>query len=159
MKNINYYLLIALLGFVVSACSNDDIDFDKKKFDAQREKWDKAAIENYSFLIDYFSGVNGPQEAIITVEHGENKSIETTFGNEFERFTSIADIYNDIEKAYTLHSENLKNKEIQGFTIKIEYNNTYHYPEKVEYYVTHHESILGGYYYDYTIKEFSVLEK
>lgn len=154
---IKHIILLALTVFITASCSKDDmIIFDKSEFDGYKKKWTEADINNYSFQISYFSGTQGPQTAIIIVENGETKSIETTYGNEFFRFNSITDIYNDIENAFAEHKTSLKQEKIKTIRIKIKYNKEYFYPQEVDYSIGYDDGFVGGYYYDYTISNFVI---
>ena len=156
-----FILLLSIVLLLLASCSKNDSrddfkDFNKSEFDSYKKKWFEANIQNYSFNINYFSGSQGPQNAIITVENGENKSIENIYGNDFYRFKSINDIYNDIEEAYKRHTVELNNKEIRSIRIKIEYDSKLFYPKKVDYSIGYNTPIVGGYYYDFTISDFQI---
>lgn len=152
-----FIISLSTLLLLLGSCSKDDFnDFDKSEFDNYRKKWFEADIQNYSFNINYFSGAQGPQNAKITVKNGKPKSIENIYGNDFYRFKSISDIYNDIEEDYKSHTVKLNNNEIKSIRLKIEYDSKLYYPKKVNYSIGYNTPIDGGYYYDFTISDFKI---
>lgn len=157
MKKVYKMLLAVLMVFACLSCSdgNTYFDFDKKTFDAERTKWLEAGIGDYTFTIDYLSGNTGPQKAIITVENGESKSVESVSGREFTQYASIADIYDSLQ-AHASHNGMHDDSYIVGVTMKIEYDETYHYPCKVNYSTEYKEQVDGGSYYSFTITDFEV---
>lgn len=153
-----FIISLSIILLLLTSCSKEDfIDFDEAEFINYRKKWFEADIQNYSFNINYFSGVQGPQNAKITVENGKPKSIENIYGNDFYRFKSISDIYNDIEEDYKRHTVKLNNNEIRSIRIKIEYDSKLYYPKKVNYSIGYNEELYGGYYYDFIISDFQII--
>ena len=159
MKRTNLTLIGFVLLFATACNDHGYTEFDKETFHTHWEKWLDMQIIDYRFRVSYFADA-GPEEAIIHVKNGSIQSVEMIpdMPHSFcSRFHSVTAMYEDIASAYADHSEQIKNREIQGVTVKIKYNARYHFPEEVNYYVTYDEAKCDGYWYSLKITGFTVL--
>lgn len=121
------------------------VDIDRETFEKEYAAWEAQHIENYVFTFDYMGNSLGPiGPATVRVQNNES----TILGNQTpgrvlivqnikELFDFIGWTLDNIERSL---EDKDKNKEypLKSVTLKVTYNEQYHYPEKVIYSTDHY---------------------
>ena len=129
------FLIVPLL-LLVSCGDQSTISFDKEEFDRQRALWEAQGLEDYSVIQEIFSPA-GPSDARVFVGDTAIYQIEnlTQYENynpdNFYPFMTVSYLYTWIANGYTDSVNRITRGEKADLTIRIRYNDTWHYPEDV----------------------------
>lgn len=153
MKN-SIYLLSVFSLFALTSCSEeverDFLVFDEAKFQSEKKLWEENKPSNYGFQQNYFAST-GPVDEYVQVLNG----VATFNDTNTMQIGSIDKIFNkissDIEQAK-------KENNATQITVEIQYNKTYHYPEKIEFSTSYKEQVAGGFWYNLEIKDFELIQ-
>lgn len=154
----NLLFPIALIGLLTTSCGKDEdtirYDFDEKTFAVQQKSWEEQKIQNYQFDQDYMAST-GPVHETIVVKNGIATSTNNENGSMF--IGNISEIYAKVLNDFEYEKEH-QDLPIYGISVDVKYNETYHFPEKIEFSTLYKEQIDGGMWYDLTISNFEILE-
>ena len=145
------------LAFAISCDKSPSITFDREEFNKQKAEWEKADIKNYVFTLSFHSSATGPVQKTITVVNGVVTSENENEDNHWFS-SSISKIYESIESTFdSKMQDSNKNPDykISDVVLEIEYDEKYHYPEKVSYTVAYSEPVDGGGGYTLNISNFN----
>ena len=146
MKKI-FVIFVFSMGTILSCSKNPEmkVDIDRESFEKEYAAWEAQHIENYVFTFDYMSsdiGPNGP--ATISVQNNVSSVLESQTPHKVPFVKSVRELFDFI--GWTLENiersieDKDKNKEypVKSVTLKVTYNEQYHYPEKVIYAASHY---------------------
>jgi hypothetical protein len=146
MKKI-FVIFVFSMGTILSCSKNPEmkVDIDRESFEKEYAAWEAQHIENYVFTFDYMSsdiGPNGP--ATISVQNNVSSVLESQTPHKVPFVKSVRELFDFI--GWTLENiersieDKDKNKEypVKSVTLKVTYNEQYHYPEKVKYGEVHY---------------------
>jgi hypothetical protein len=164
-NNAKYFqLAIGLICILVVSCDYQlpaymAVQFDRNTFNRERDLWEAQHITDYIFTEIYFPDYPAGNVRI------------TVSGNEAVKFESVEDdddytlfnetisgIYEQIEKDAAYWEEQFRtgNSPYNAVNFSISYNETYHFPQKVEFYIV--EPDLVGGWYNVAIEDFVTAE-
>lgn len=119
MKLRRLWLSCALL---VTACENP------VESQLEQQQWENLGIRDYQYeyLVSCFCGFNGPNPALITVREGVVTKVEPVnggppFGGSLSTWPTIDSLFAIISRAEAGNPN----------VLKVEYDETYHYPRKI----------------------------
>ena len=143
------------------SCSNSDdsddftgLHFDQNTFENTRQLWEENEIFNYTFSQEYFSTSIGGQPKLTSVI--KNNALDTIFiqsgnttNNSIEGFTyfeTVDDIFQYIEWSTAYYDDiiNANESNMKGAEFTITYDETYHYPTKINCRGNYFETVDGG---------------
>jgi hypothetical protein len=136
-----------------------EVQFDRNAFNRERALWVAQYITDYTFTEIYFPDypagnvrITVSENEAINFEPMEDDRDYTLFGE------TIAGIYEQIEKnvAYWEDQFRTGNSPYNAVNFTISYNETYHFPQKVEFRIV--ESDLVGGWYDVILEDFVTAE-
>jgi len=133
MKKTNILVIfIILYSLVLYSCDfllPWIIEFDKERFDKEWTAWEAQGIVNYS-VTQQEEGVAGYFRVVrIVVEDNEIIEIEDMIEG-YELMISSWD--KTISGFYNWVNEKYESRERKGKSIRVEYNEEYHYPEYID---------------------------
>jgi|SRR5690606_26126764 len=153
MKN-SIHLLSVFSIFTLSSCSEEVerefLVFNESKFQSEKKLWEENKPNSYSFQQNYFAST-GPVDEYVKVLNGVaifNDTNTMQIGSIDKIFSKVL---SDIEQAK-------KQKDARQITVEIQYNPTYHYPEKIDFSTSYNEPIAGGFWYNLEIKDFELIQ-
>jgi len=150
--------LFFIFGLFLSCGFTNNVKFDQKTFNEQRQKWQESNIKNYKYRLSAF-GFSG-YDGVIIVENGIFKESikENDYYDDidyFMEYSTIDRIYETIEDRYK--TNNNKYFSINDFfytEIKIEYDKTNHIPIKIQFIYYESPGVAVDGTFDYEINEF-----
>jgi hypothetical protein len=159
-----FHLTIWLICIFVVSCDYQSpagmaVQFDRNTFSRERDLWEAQHITDYVFTEIYFPDYPAGNVRI-TVSGNEAVKFEPmeedgdyTLFNE-----TISGIYEQIEKDVASWEERFRtgNSPYNAVIFSISYNETYHFPQKVEFDIV--EPDFAGGWYDVTIEDFVTAE-
>lgn len=151
--------LITFLSLTIISCNKDEeeiyYDFDEKTFNTKQKQWKEQNIQNYKYDQYYMSSATGPISETIVVRNG----IATSESDERSAFIgTLSDVFARIENDFNEGKSN-QQLPIYGISVKIKYNENYHYLEDVTFSTSYKGDVVGGMWYDLKISNFEILEE
>lgn len=145
-----YILSAVLVSSLFFSCSNENdysVKFNETEFNKQRMLWEEQRLRNYSYEYDYFAS-SGPLQMEVEVKSG----IPST-NSEFEEPYTIDEVFQKIQNDYNYAlTQNSSDK--YGVSIRVIYDEEFHYPKAVEYSTSYKKSVAGGEWYKIKINNF-----
>jgi hypothetical protein len=167
MRKLKFLTGIFLLSFVcvLFVSCPWEVSFDQKTFDAQRQLWDKQGLRDYSFYLDYNSDENGYWKGTLAIKDGAFfGAVTDNFLPDSMRFVDLDGPFKNVLLWECISPipemyENIRSKSLKtSFSIEIEYNEIYHFPEYVHISYTPIQLIPApgsGYSYSISITRFT----
>jgi hypothetical protein len=166
MRN-NYvcYAAFFLLALFASCKFGDDliITMDKKTFDSEYSQWQAQNIQDYQFAYRFLNDADSVGPVKITVRENKVASVENAEeNNDLSIAKTIPEVYDFIQGTFDF-IESVRNGSYDGpkikiLTLKIEYDDQYHYPQKVDFFEGYAPAMDGGGYYTLRISDFTPLK-
>jgi hypothetical protein len=159
-----FHLAIGLIYILVVSCDYQSptdmaVQFDRDTFSRERDLWEAQHITDYVFTEIYFPDYPAGNVRI-TISGNEAVKFEPMEDDrDYTLFNeTISGIYEQIEKdvAYWEEQFRMGNSPYNAVNFSISYNETYHFPQKVEFNIV--EPDLVGGWYDVTIEDFVTAE-
>jgi hypothetical protein len=143
LKKENLAGLFIILGFILLLMfiivipimpKKNIVHFDHIKYNFEKEKWNKLGIENYEFNITNDDTGMIQYDTHIIIKNNIFASKENNkLGNIYYNNYTINDIFNEIESNYQTNNKKTDFFDTYIRQIIIEYNDKYHFPEKIIY--------------------------
>lgn len=157
MKKSYLLATIAFLGLM--SCNSDEKDqatnifeFNEVRFKQEKEAWEKANYQNYSFTFSSRSSSYGLIENNITVVNG----VATGDNEDMKTFT-ISELYENCESiANSYLSGTKKNEGSYHISYYFKYNKEYHFPEEISF--TQYNMPPGGGGSSHELTNFEITE-
>lgn len=152
-------IIAVILTFFLLSCDffiddKEGLTFDEKSFEENKSLWVQNDISNYSFNQKYFDSSRGPMPEIgIKVSNNEFKSKDFVSGddgiheNDLYYFKTINEIFIFVERVVAECKDDIESNHessMLGAEIRIEYDETYHFPRKVDCSGYYEEGVMGG---------------
>lgn len=142
-----YLVLVFSMGTILSCSKIPEIkvDIDRKTFEKEYAAWEAQHIENYVFTFDYMGNSTGPfGPATVSAQNNESTILENQTPGRVPIVQNVKELFDFIGRSLDNIERSLedkdKNKEypLKSVTLKVTYNEQYHYPEKVIYSTDHY---------------------
>ena len=152
------YLVLVFSMSTILSCSKIPeikVDIDRETFEKEYAAWEAQHIENYVFTFDYMGNSTGPfGPATVSAQNNESTILENQTPGRVPIVQNVKELFDFIGRSLDNIERSLedkdKNKEypLKSVTLKVTYNEQYHYPEKViystDYYVKKNAYITPG---------------
>jgi hypothetical protein len=159
-----FHLAIGLICIFVVSCNYQSpigtaVQFDRNTFSRERDLWEAQHITDYVFTEIYFPDYPAGNVRITVSGNDAVKFEPMEDDRDYMLFNeTISGIYEQIEKDVAHWEEQFRtgSSPFNAVNFSISYNETYHFPQKVEFRIV--EPDLVGGWYDVTIEDFVTAE-